>query len=662
MILHIDFETASAVDLKIRGQDVYARDPSTRINCMAWAFDDHEPQIWRPGDPFPLLVQNHVNQDGEVWAYNASFEIAIWNHCLLVRHKESIGCNTLEPEQCRCTMAMAQALAIPGSLDNAASALGLAWRKDLEGYKVMMDLAVPIDLGPPIRFNENPSQHQRLAEYCKTDVRVERELGKRCLSLSEEEQQIWRLDWQVNQRGVGVDLRAVASAIRAVEIETKRLDGELRRVTGGHVTACTQRDRLARWLEAQGAPMDSLAKADIAEALEDQTLPALAREALELRREAAKASTAKLKPFLVRTGSDARLRGTVVYHGAATGRWAGRGVQLHNLPRGKLHLSVEEQEQLFAWLADIDPAEWLHRVRLLYGEPMQVLSDLLRGFLVAAPGHEFVALDLAQIEARALAWLAHDQGTLNTFARGEDVYRYEASGIFGIPPEKIDKDQRQVGKVANLALGYGGGRRAFVTMGANYGVHVPEAHADEIKKAWRAAHPRIVAYWASLERAAINAVLRPGERCVAGWGTRLTVYRVVGSFLLCKLPSNRVIAYPYPKIQNLETPWGEMKDTLTYMAVNDKTRKWDRAKTHGGKLAENVTQAICRDLLKDGMVRLEAAGYPVVLHVHDEAVVEVPIGSLSLEEGLRVMSIVPAWANGMPISATGWVGRRYRKE
>lgn len=349
--LFLDFETRSTVDLKKAGLDVYARHPTTDVMCVGWAYGDEPVEVFdretAQRGQYDLL--NFVMDGVTVIAHNAPFELAIWNEVMVPRY----GWPTLKPEQVVCTMAMAYAMALPGSLEKAAAAVGIDQQKDMAGNRIMLQLAKPRAIkedGTIVWWND-PAKLEKLYAYCKQDVKVERELYKRLVPLSDQERKIWLLDYRINQRGVAVDRQAVEAAIKIVEAEKRRLDKAMRDVTGNSVVSCSAISQLTDWLRWKGVKADGVAKADVVDLLEQDDLPSECRQALLLRQEAAKSSTAKLEAMTKGVCDDGRMRGLFQYHGAATGRWAGRRVQLQNLPRPKL--GQKEIEDVFEILGGV---------------------------------------------------------------------------------------------------------------------------------------------------------------------------------------------------------------------------------------------------------------------------------------------------------------------
>lgn len=664
------------------------------MHCAAFAFGDGPVFVWTPHDSerneaYELDIFAHVAAGGTVVAHNAAFEWAIWNYVCVPKY----GWPPLRIEQMRCTMAQAYAMALPGALEKVAPALGVEQRKDMAGARVMMQLAKPRGFATkhpsapgevPIFWTpaDAPEKFEQLYSYCKTDVVVEREADRRMMRLSPAEQRLWVLDQVINQRGIQVDRESIDAAIALVESEKARLNAEMLRATGGVVGSCTEVQLLVKWIRTQGVEIKGLAKADVLDALKVEDMPPAVRRALLLRQEAAKSSTAKLAAMKQRASADGRVRGTKQYHGASTGRWAGRGAQTDNYPRPRPGIAPEHV---------IDMIDHLHDrayLDMMYGPVMDALTDMLRGMITAGPGRELVASDFSAIEARVLAWLAGEEKVLDIFRTHGKIYEHAASGIYHVPLEAVTKAQRQIGKVAVLALGYGGGVGAFQSMARVYGVKVADEEAEAIKVAWRAEHKKITYYWHDLESAAVNAMAFDCV-CKAGAAGRQVAFKRNGSFLWCRLPSGRVLCYPYPRMDSSHTfihvetgqrrvlsgtalaqagapgeKWRRERSSdrvLWFWTVNGTTNKWEETSTYGGSLSENVTQAVARDLLSEAIVRVEAAGYPVVMHVHDEIVVEVPAGVPSVAKIETLMCALPAWATGLPIAAEGWQARRYRK-
>jgi DNA polymerase bacteriophage-type len=340
--IHIDFETRSACDLKKSGADVYARHPTTDPLCMAWALNDEPVELWKLHEPPPVDLFMLIKDKVAIYAHNCAFELAIWNNVCI----KKLGWPPLPVEQTHCTMAMAYAMALPGSLEKAAAAAGIKHQKDMAGHRVMLQISQPRNsedlansFGIPIWYEKKdyPEKFEQLYSYCINDVEIERELSDRLLPLCPQERRVWLLDQKINQRGVEVDLKSAQVARKLVAFETNRLNEEIRRVTNNAVATCTAHAQLKDWIKSKGIKCDGVAKGDVVELLSSPVLPLDVRDALLLRQEAAKSSTAKLESMLNGTCEDGRSRGLFQYHGAGTGRWAGRRIQLHNLPRPKLN-------------------------------------------------------------------------------------------------------------------------------------------------------------------------------------------------------------------------------------------------------------------------------------------------------------------------------------
>jgi DNA polymerase len=665
-ILHLDFETRSTLDLKEVGLYNYARHPTTDVWCMAWAFDDEEPVIWTPdGGDMEARVWNWLYNarahDGHnICAHNAHFEEEIYAEIMQKRY----GWPAIDSETLwQCTMEMAYAMALPGKLENCAAALGIEQRKDLQGGRLMLQMAQP-RTDNPLTWWDDPDRLIRLYEYCRQDVKVEREIYKRLLPLSKEERQVSLMSHRINQRGIYVDQPSVKAAIEIVESTQRILASKLFTVTSGSVGYPSEVAILTKWVRSRGVDVDGIAKQDVVDLLANDRLPDDVRRALEIRQEFAKTSAAKLYPMLGTASADGRLRGMFQYHGASTGRWAGRKVQLHNLPRPTM--SAVQIEQAIGCLKNPDLQHVACVFDLVYGPPMTVISNSLRSMLMAAPGHDLMAGDFSNIEGRIIAWLAGEEWKLNAFhaadmGTGPDIYLLSASQMYHLPPDQC-KPYRQIGKVRELSMGFGGGVGAFQRMAPTLGVKIPDAEAEENKIGWRKDHPHIVAYWQALENAAIASVLSPGSTHSAGKNNRQVKFRTNGSFLWCQLPSGRVLCYPYPRIEEVMAPWGELRDALTYMAEDSMTHQWVRVSTYGGKLAENVTQAVARDCLVASMLLLDAAGAQIVMHVHDEIVIELPeSNALKPKQLSNMMAAMPVWAAGLPVKVESWRGKRYRK-
>lgn len=677
-VLSIDFETASVLDLRKTGVYPYARHPETRVLCMAYAFDEQDPKVWRWHDPFPKDVLEHVQLGRDVRAWNAGFEYQIWNHTLQPQIGFWPALHGLSLLQLHDTMADAAYFGLPLSLDQAAEAAHTGHKKDKEGHALMMRMNKPRSKdkqGNPTAWwhEDDPDKFDRLCEYCAQDVRVERDV-KRAIGqdLPPKEREMWLLDQRINARGVALDVPLI-ERMQTVATEAKAaINDELSAGTGGEVKSVGSNAAMLSHLQAHGFPHDNLRADTVAgslTALDEQSKdPAVwtwrhaqVRKVLELRAAGSKTSAAKLPAMLACAGLDDKLiqcvRGMLQYYGAfRTGRWAGRLIQPQNMPRPALKPDVILRA-IHVVMNGADAAT----LELLFGVPaMEIISSLLRSVLVARVGRKLVVFDFSQIEARVLPWLAGEEKKLQIFRTGQDVYKHSASDIFGIPVPDIDGDQRQIGKVGELALGFGGGKGAFQTMAQNYGVTVTDKRAEEIKVAWRAANPKVVQMWWALDAAFKAACADTTGTFIQQVGQWLRVGRW-GAHVVIVLPSGRGLFYRDAKLE--ANPDDPSRMDATYMGLNQYTRKWERLRTYGGKIAENVTQATARDCMAHVMLEADKQGIETLLTVHDELITEADNNRAEWQakELEKLMSEPPAWAPGLPVEGDGWIGDRYRK-
>jgi len=506
--VHCDFETRSTVDIMDAGADVYARHSSTDALCMAWSIDQSPINLWKRNDPCPDEFFYAIKQ-GLLYAHNAPFELAIFCH---VMHRK-YGWPEVDYKNSRCTMAMAYAMSLPGKLEQVALALGTDVTKDMDGHRIMLQLSQPRKINPDgsiVWWEENvvPDKFEKLYQYCINDVEVERAVKKKMVPLSRKEQTLWTIDYEINQRGVKVDLPSAITALEIIELEKERLDTEIQRLTGGAVASCGSVKQLTEYLKKNGVDMPSLAKSDVMEVLSDTSISMACREVLNLRQSGSKSSTAKLKKMIEGACDDERMRGLFQFSAAGTRRWAGRRVQLQNLPRPTL--KPDAIDHIFSIIKNKKDAHAL--IEMFYGSPAQAISDCLRGFLISDLGKDLIVCDFSSIEARVLAWLAGQEQTLEIFRTHGKIYEAAAADIFKIPIDQVTKEQRQLGKVAVLALGYQGGRAAFQSMAKAYNVVIPDEQANFIKDMWRFVNKETVQFWYDLERAASCAIRYPGKQ------------------------------------------------------------------------------------------------------------------------------------------------------
>lgn len=715
MDLTIDFETRSTVDIGAQGAFVYADHPLTDATCLSVVVDDEEPCYWMPEKfrrlirsdyiPYQLIDEDvllaYVKKATRIIAHNAQFEYLIWNRVLAPRE----GWPKIHVEKLYDTQAQCAYHALPLNLEQASAALNLPVQKDMRGHAVMLKLCKPrhprkaereVDTGweRHLYWHEDQEDYEALVRYCCQDVKTERLLFKTLAPLPDGERKVWRLNERINELGVPIDVESVRTITEALTRYEAELIHQFAQATEGSVATPRSYIELAKWVSVQlGRVVKSVDK-DSTEQLLTEDLPDNVRTALKVKSEMGKSSTAKLKAMLNRMNAEGRVQGWSAYHAASTGRFAAWGLQLHNNPRDSYG---PDDYDIVARLFGQD----LRALPVFYSEPYFCASRCVRGSIAAPPGKEFICSDFSAIEGRGLVYLAGEKWVLDAYARGDDLYKHAAAMIFGISYDSVSKDQRQIGKVSELALGYGGGIGAYASMAKGYRIDLEQLPAlilptatqeeligpygakalatiylkknfgamsfeaavacDIIKRRWRGDRPKVTQFWKELETCAVLAIQNSGE--VFKYGR--IMYVVHNEFLKCQLPSGRVLHYYKPRLQEgVDIDFGE-KTSVSYMGMRivegKTTRQWVRLPTFGGKLAENVIQAFCRDILVSAMLRLDAASYKLVLHVHDEAMAEMDEGTGDLVEYNRIMEVVPPYATGMPIKAEGWVGKRYRK-
>lgn len=650
----IDFETRSEADLRDVGTFAYSEHPSTEVICMAAKRDDdHTTMLWLPPKFAALLPEDHGLPligdmrnifDGvtEIEAHNAIFEYAIWQNVCVPKY----GWPAIPPDIMRDSMALASTYTLPRTLAAAGEALSLGIQKDVEGRKLMLKMCKPGKKG----WHMNPKDLTRLCQYCLRDVEAERglsaALGHNLPNLKE--RKIWAATMRMNARGIQIDTSLVDATYRVVKAYESDMLNQMATLTSGVVKSPKQVAAFARWVNAvQGAPiLASADKAAVAKALERKDLKPDVRMALEIRKGLGKSSTAKYEAFKNMVCKDGRLRNNLVYHGASTGRFAGTGVQLQNLPRPHKGFSAEDT------LPVLSTGE-LQYASILLNDIMQEASSALRSCIIAKDGYDLVVADYSSIEARNVLWLAGETEAVQMFRDGGDIYCSMASYLYNKPVSKENAAERFIGKSIILGCGYGMGAQKFRLTCANQGVHVEETLAEQAVKAYREKYVGVPRLWWGLEKAAKNAVKKPGQKFAT---TENIVWLFKGRYLRCALPSGRCLWYFDPAIL-----YGERGEQLTYMGVNSYTKQWERLSTFGGKLCENVISAISRDIMVEAMLRLEAEGYDIIMTVHDEIISEAPEGFGSVEEYVEIMTAPLDWAPGCPIAAEGWRAKRYKK-
>ena len=647
-VLSIDLETYSDVDLPNCGVYRYV-EGDFHILLFAYAFDDEETKCvdMACGEQLPAEVVDAIHNENIIKsAWNAQFE----RICL----SKYFGAQ-LSPDAWQCTMVWAASLSLPLKLATAAQALKTAQQKDAVGERLIRYFSIPCK---PTKANGGrtrnlpehaPDDWALFKSYCIQDVETERDIRRRLekFPLMPQEWDFYHMDQCINDRGILIDRELVQQAIICNMAMSEEMTKRAYALTG--LENPNSVSQLKSWLEDRGIEVDSLGKKNVASLITDLDKHSADGEALDmmkLRLQMAKSSVKKYQAAERYICTDGRAHGLFQFSGAnRTQRWAGRGIQLQNLPQNHISTLDEARELVKMGCFDI--------IEALYGNTPDILSQLIRTMLIPKEGCEFIVADFSAIEARVLAWLAGEQWRLDAFTEGKDIYCASASQMFGVPVVKhgINGELRQKGKVAELACGYGGGAGALISMGA-LDMGLKEDELPDIISSWRDANPEIVKFWYAVEKAAIETVKDHTDRTVG----RIS-FQFSANTLWIVLPSGRRLAYIKPKLQ--PNRFGHMALTFEGLGANN---KWTRGETYSGKLTENITQATARDLLAEAMRRMELAGLGIVGHVHDEVILEVPKGQYTVDVVCNIMNRNPAWADGLPLSSAGYTGNYYFKD
>ena len=645
-VLWLDFETRSRCDLTTKGVYNYAQDASTDVLCMSYAFDDDDVVTWTPDQPFPEAVRHHK---GRIYAHNAAFERLIFWYVLQVN---------FDLTQFYCTATQARANCLPGSLEDVGRAISSNMRKDHRGSQLIRLLSVPRGDGS---FNDSPELMAEMIRYCEQDVRTMRAVSQAMRPLSDEELADYHTNERINDRGVLLDLPLAHAAIRYASVELEEIETLVADLTQGEITS-VRSPKMKQWVMDRVGPqalkmmevykdgeqkysIDKSVRANLLAFAEENPdeIPTHVADVIQCADDLWASSVAKFSRLAgLADEDDHRVRGAFVFAGgSATGRASSYGAQVHNFTR---KCAADPEAVRHAMVRG-------HGVTPRFGKRVtDVLKGMLRPALIPAPGKQFVVADWSAVEARVTAWASADpqaDEVLQVFREGRDIYKREAAGIYRVPEDAVDKEQRQIGKVAILSLGFGGSIGAFSAMGRNYGVIMAESDSRRIVDAWRRANAWAVRYWAKLEEAYTRALRNPGREFTAG---RVT-YLYDGQHLWYALPSGRILCYPFAKFEG---------DEITYVKAAWKpaadAKEWPRARLWRGLACENITQAVANDLLRNALRQLD----DVVLHVHDEIVLETadPDAPNTLKQ---VMCTPPAWAVGLPLNAEVETMTRYGK-
>lgn len=721
--LYCDLETFSAKDIRA-GSHAYAADPSAEVLLWGYAIDDAPAKVWDvTAGPMPEELRQALDEVARkerrhVWQNGVMFDRVFLSY---VMPDIVLPMETLDD-----TMVMAYQAGLPGSLKELCQVFHLSAdkAKDSDGSRLIQIFCKPLPSTWKLdraTSKTHPEEWAKFVNYCRLDIESMREVYKKlpAFNRTAKERELQVLDAKINMRGIGVDVEFAEAAIATAERAKKDIDKQVFKLTDGRVVTAGQRDALIQFFfDKYGWQLKDMRKSELEKRMEDPDIPAEMKELIGLRLMGTKTSVQKYKR-VVQGAVDGRLRGCMQFRGASrTGRISGRTFQPQNLPRPLIKSQTEIEE--------IIEDTKLGILEICYEDVSVPLSSAIRSVIVPAAGNRLCVADFSNVEGRVLAWLAGEEWKLEAFRefdtlqtkdggwalpyrdgwfqewavnekgdfihKGHDLYKLTYARTFGIKPEDVTKDQRQMGKVLELALGYQGGPGAFATFAMNFGMDLDElaktteatieesywiesmgmlkwakekklirgmsqkawVACNAIKSAWRKANSEIESFWYSLAKACQSAIKAKGVAFSAG----RIVCKVSGNYLLMRLPSGRYLVYPAPRLPEE----GEMCD-FSFMGVNQYTKKWERIPTYSGKLAENSVQGAACDLLLEAGPRLEAAGYHIVMSVHDEYITEIKDDNTrNHREMEKIMSALPDWADGLPLVAAGFEAARYRKD
>ena len=645
-VLSIDFETRSRVDLKVHGLDVYSSSPTTEIICLAAGFTTDDIQVWTP-DQVPQWVLDHAANGGLIAAWNASFEHHIWN-----RVGARFGWPKIQWEQLVDSMAIAAANNIPQDLDTAGEVMQADFQKDKRGKKLIQLLSKPKRDGT---FNEDPVLMAEMLEYCKRDVQTELAIVSKLRKLSPSEQAVWVATQKINQRGVPVDPVELSNVINLVDREMDHINEEVTRLTDG--ISVSQRGRLLEWFHAHDLTLiDMQAETIEKEAKKTHADPNVNR-VLQLRSEGSKTSVSKFNK-MAEVQVDGRIRNGLVYHGASTGRWASRGINLQNIARPALWM--KDQDITDAVQIGLEYGGYLAMKERFGDRVMDACSSIVRNAIKAPEGYTFVDADLSSIENRVASWIAGQKDKVELFRQGLDEYKtFASTSLYKVRYEEVTKDMRQVSKSAVLGCMFGQGAKGLVAYAEGMGVMLDLGQAENAVNAYRLSYAKVKNCWFLMGQAAIDAIKEPGSVFKAG----KVALKVARGALWMQLPSGRLICWQAPEVVQEHTPWGKLADVVYVTSQNTFTRKWGRNKLIGSSIFQSSVQGTARDFLAEASLKLESEGVSVINLIHDEilSLCRVEDAKQTEELVMRSLTTPPSWAGDFPLAAESWIDTRYRK-